>query len=123
MRLSIREAVVLLVMMLFAGPLFGGCYWLPLLKLTSGRDPWLTIGLICGLAITVFGLGYARATPRGHMLAVWLCAVALLLALRAAFGNLGRDLVFFGMAHMVALLGTAVVSAVGHAMRIRHAGL
>ncbi len=86
------------------GVLMGGVYSAPAMHITKERDPWLTLLLAFGLAITVFGIGFATHIPFIYLWVVWLVSVVLLLLGRAAYGNLGHNLERFGMVHNVTLL-------------------
>jgi len=98
-----KEFVLIALVFPLLGILMGGIYSYPAMRLTKERDPWLTLLLGVGLAITVFGVGYAAHTPPIYLVSVWLVSVLLLLLARAAFGNLGHSFERFGMVHMATL--------------------
>ena len=58
-----ETALMMIVGVPVIGVLMGGIYSLPAMKVTDERDPWLTTLLACGLAITVFGIGFITGTP------------------------------------------------------------
>ena len=86
------------------GVLMGGVYSVPAMHITKECDPWLTLLLSFGLAVTVFGIGLATHIPLIYLSVVWSFSVLLLLLRRAAYGNLGHNLEPFGMVHSVTLL-------------------
>jgi hypothetical protein len=49
----------------FLGVLFGGIYSVPAILLSRGRDPWLSVLLLSGLALTVFGAGAGLLRAHG----------------------------------------------------------
>jgi|GEM_PF-2702290 len=99
-----KEMVLIALVFPFLGILMGGIYSYPAMRLTKERDPWLTLLLAVGLAITVFGIGYAVHTRPVYIVSVWLVSVLLLLLARTAFGNLGHSFERFGIVHMATLL-------------------
>lgn len=86
------------------GILMGGIYSFPAMRLTKERDPWLTLLLAVGLAVTVFGLGCPVGTPVEQLAVVWAVSILLLLAARMMYGGLGHSLERFGIVHMATLL-------------------
>lgn len=86
------------------GVLLGGLYSFPAMRFTRERDPWLTLLLACGLAITVFGLGLLSQTPPQTLGFVFGASILLLLSARWLYGSLGHSLERFGLVHMATLL-------------------
>lgn len=86
------------------GLLMGGMYSMPAIRLSKGHDPWLSVLLSCGLAITVFGLGYLADTPILLSTGGWLFAFISLLLARRHYGTLDGNLERFGLVHALALL-------------------
>jgi hypothetical protein len=105
---------MVLLRMPVLGILFGGVYSLPAMRITKERDPWLTLLLAGGLAITVFGIGLPTHTPPLLLAALWLLSIGLLLLRRAAYGSLGRNLERFGLVHATTLLLTFFVIMLMH---------
>jgi hypothetical protein len=103
---------LLLVAVPVLGIFFGGVYSLPAMYVTKERDPWLTLLLGIGLALTVFGIGLPTQMPPLYLAAVWLASIVLLLAARAAHGSLGHNLERFGKVHAVTLGLTLLVVAI-----------
>lgn len=103
-----REALLLAPALPFLGILFGGIYAVPAIWLSRGRDPWLSVLLLSGLALTVFGAGFLLPISTGHLGWVYLVVAVAFFVVRRAFGDLGRNLEHFGGVHLPALgLGTA----------------
>ncbi|WP_441289341.1 hypothetical protein ACSRUE_00720 [Sorangium sp. KYC3313] len=69
---------------------------MPAILLPRGRDPWLSVLLLSGLALTVFGAGSLL-----RILAGLLGAVALFVV-RRAYGGLDGDLERLGIVHLFA---------------------
>jgi hypothetical protein len=86
------------------GLLMGGIYSMPAMRLCKGREPWLSVSLSIGLAITVFGLGYLADTPILFSIGAWSFSVILLLVVRRLHGTLDGNLERFGLVHATALL-------------------
>ena len=99
-----------LLLILVAGPvvglLLGGIYSWPAIQLTKGREPWLTLLLAAGLAITVFGIGQASDASLFLVGGVWMLAVFLLLVVCRVQGALDHNLERFGMVHALALIAS-----------------
>jgi hypothetical protein len=93
------------------GLLMGGIYSMPAMRLCKGREPWLSVLLSFGLAITVFGLGYLVETPILFSTGGWGFSVILLLVARRLYGTLDGNLERFGLVHAFALLTTFVLAA------------
>lgn len=93
------------------GILMGGVYSWPAIHFTKGRDPWLTLLLAVGLAITVFGIGLPTQTPLLHSGLLYLVSIGLLLLARTFYGNLGENVEHFGMVHMLVFLLTLLLAA------------
>jgi hypothetical protein len=94
------------------GLLFGGIYSMPAIHITRGREPWLTLLLSAGLAVTVFGVGYLGGIPPSFALGAWLFSAALLLVARRLYGNLADNLERFGLVHALTLVIAIVLSFV-----------
>jgi hypothetical protein len=98
------------------GLLMGGIYSMPAMHLCKGREPWLSLSLSLGLAVTVFGLGYLGDTPVILSAAGWGLSVILLLLARRLYGSLDGKLERFGLVHASALLivfGLAALTRAG----------
>jgi len=93
------------------GLLMGGIYSMPAMRVCKGREPWLSVSLSIGLAITVFGLGYVADTPILFSIGAWSFSVILLLVARRLHGTLDGNLERFGLVHAVALLIAFVLAA------------
>jgi hypothetical protein len=105
------NVVALIALVPVVGLLLGGVYSVPAIKITNGRDPWLSILLGLGLAVTVFGTGLMFAVPLSHLTIVWAVGILLLLGARALYGSLDHSLERFGMAHAPTLLLTTLAVA------------
>ena len=97
------ELLLIALMMPILGIFFGGIYSYPAQRLTGGRDPWHTMLLGLGLAVTVFGIGYPTGASPATLGLVWLGSIGLLLLVRAAFG-LSGNFEHYGFAHLGTLL-------------------
>ena len=86
------------------GLLMGGIYSLPAMRVCKGREPWLSVSLSIGLAITVFGLGHLSDTPILFSIGAWGFSVILLLIARRLYGTLDGNVERFGLVHATALL-------------------
>ena len=86
------------------GLLMGGIYSMPAMHVCKGREPWLSVSLSIGLAITVFGLGYLTDTLILFSVGAWGFSVILLLVARRLYGTLDGNLERFGLVHAAALL-------------------
>lgn len=106
-----REALLLCLALPFLGVLFGGIYSVPAIKLSRGRDPWLSVLLLSGLALTVFGAGYLLRIPPGRLGGVYVVTAAAFFVVRRAFGGLERNLERFGVVHLFALVLVAFAHA------------
>jgi hypothetical protein len=93
------------------GLLMGGVYSIPAMRVCKGREPWLSVSLSIGLAITVFGLGYLADTPILFSIGAWGFSVILLLVIRHLYGTLDGNLERFGLVHAAALLIAVVLAA------------
>jgi hypothetical protein len=94
------------------GLLMGGVYSMPAIHFTRGREPWLSILLSVGLAVTVFGVGSVLHVPLAYLAIIWVFTIGLLLGARALLGSLDHNLERFGMVHGLALFITFLVSMV-----------
>ena len=92
------------------GLLMGGIYSMPAMRICQGREPWLTLSLGIGLAVTVFGLGYLTDTPMLCSAAAWGLSLILLLLARRLHGTLDGNLERFGLVHAAALLMALLLS-------------
>jgi hypothetical protein len=106
-----REALLLFVALPVVGVLFGGIYSVPAIKLSRGRDPWLSVLLLSGLALTVFGTGFLLRIPAARLGGVYMVVSVALFAVRRAFGGLERNLERFGIVHLLALLLVLIANA------------
>jgi hypothetical protein len=97
------------------GLLMGGIYSWPAMRLCRGREPWLSMCLSVGLAITILGLGHLTDTPMLHSAGGWAFSVLLLLAARRQYGTLDGNLERFGLVHAAALLITFALAALAGA--------
>ena len=79
---------------------------MPAMLITKERDPWLTLLLAVGLAVTVFGIGLFAHTPPLYLAAVWLVSIVILLLRRATYGSLGHNIERFGVVHAATLILT-----------------
>lgn len=93
------------------GLLMGGIYSMPAMRVCKGREPWLSVSLSIGLAITVFGLGYLADTPILFSCGAWAFSVILLLVARRLHGTLDGNLERFGLVHAAALLTAFALAA------------
>jgi hypothetical protein len=100
-----------IVFWLFAGALFGvllgGVYSLPAINIAKEREPWLSLLLSLGLAVTVFGLGCLLHTPLAYSVGVWVLTIGLLQLARLSFGLNPEH---FGFVHVAAVVITYCVS-------------
>jgi len=115
-KIDARKITATVVAALIAAPvvgfLMGGIYSLPAIRITRGREPWLSILLSVGLAGTVFGLGFLLGVPVTYGTGVWVLSIGLLLATRKSLGGLDQNLERFGMVHALALLITFLIAVV-----------
>jgi len=106
-----ETAVVFGVGLPVVGLLMGGIYSVPAISLCKGREPWLSVLLSFGLAVTIFGLGHLGATPIIFSTGAWGFSVMLLLVARRLCGNLDDNLERFGLVHAGALVIAVVLAA------------
>ncbi|WP_437983866.1 hypothetical protein [Sorangium sp. So ce117] len=111
-----REALLLCLAVPFIGILFGGIYSVPAIQLSRGRDPWLSVLLLSGLALTVFGAGSLLRIPASLLGGVYVVAAVALFVVRRAYGGLDGNLERFGIVHLFAL---ALVSFAHTAMLVQ----
>jgi hypothetical protein len=104
----LREAAGIVLAIPVLGVLLGGVYSLPAGYLTNERDPWYTLLLACGLAVTTFGVGLLAGVPFLILLGVWGVSLVLFLLARWVFGDLGIER--FGMVHAATLMLTAYIA-------------
>jgi hypothetical protein len=110
-KLEATDVVGAIVGVPLLGVLMGGVYSLPAMKVTKGKDPWLTILLAMALGLTVGGVGTVlHCGRRDLLLGVWRVSVALLLLARLAYGSLGHGVERFGLVHAPTLVAAIVVS-------------
>jgi hypothetical protein len=98
------EIALIAIAVPLLGGLMGGIYSLPAIRFTKEREPWLTLLLAAGLAVTVFGIGHLLRGPLQTLFWIYLASLTLLLLARWAFGSLGHNLERFGMVHMATLM-------------------
>ena len=94
------------------GLMLGGIYSIPAMKITRERDPWLTLALILGLSVTVFGVGSLLRTPIMWIVILWLGGIVLLLAARQLHGSLGHNLERFGIVHAPVLFISFILGTI-----------
>jgi hypothetical protein len=99
-----RDMLIVPIAVLVLGVLMGGMYSVPAMRVTSCRDPWLTILLGVGLSVTVGALGFAFGLTFLLIVGTWIFAWALLLV-RRFFGKLDHNLERFGLVHAATLVG------------------
>jgi hypothetical protein len=102
-RIGVGEIALIIFAVPLLGGLMGAIYSWPSMSLTKERDPWLTLLLACGLAVTVFGLGHLMQAPPASLSWVFAISIVLLLLARLAFGSLGHNFERFGMVHIATL--------------------
>ena len=88
----------------------GGIYSMPAMQVCKGREPWLSLSLSVGLAVTVLGLGYLTDTPILLSSLAWGFSLILLILARHFHGTLDGNLERFGLVHAVALLMALLLS-------------
>ena len=86
------------------GILMGGIYSLPAMKFTGNKEPWYTLSLAFGLAITVLVIGLFLFKSNLHIL-IAILAANILLLIRRRFGKLDHNVERFGLVHAVTLTG------------------
>lgn len=94
--------------------MLGGLYSLPAIKLTRGREPWLSILLGLGLAITIAALGLPAGLSWPVLAILWVVCLLLMMAARWFYGSLGESLESFGIVHMVALMAVFAAGSWKH---------
>lgn len=114
MQKILKNALIILIGMPIMGLLFGGIYSLPVIYLTKEKEPWLSLLLSFGLAITVLGMGFLGQVPLSYLVCVWLFTIICLFIARKIFGSLGHNLERFGMVHSLALLLTFLIITLCH---------
>ena len=107
-----REALLLCLALPFLGVLFGGIYSVPAIKLSRGREPWLSSLLLSGLALTVFGAWFLLRIPAARLGGVYVVVAVAFFVVRRAFGGLQRNLEHFGIVHLFALVLVVVAHAI-----------
>lgn len=112
-----ENALTMIVGLPVLGVLMGCIYSLPAMKLTDERDPWLTILLGGGLAITVFGIGFFTDTPPFWSIALFGLSLILVLAARLLYGSLGHNIERFGLVHMLVLMLALILAALANARK------
>ena len=106
--------VIILVAVPVLGFYLGGIYWMPAVSITKGREPWLSLLLAGGLAITLFGLGLAAQAPILYLGIVWVITVLLLLLVRRLWGALDSNIERFGVVHALALTALFLITGLKH---------
>ena len=109
---AIETTIVMLIGIPVVGLLMGGIYSLPAIRLSKGREPWLSGLLSIGLAITVFGVGFLGDTPVSLSVGAWLISIVLLELARRSHGTLDGNLERFGLVHASALMIAFLLSVV-----------
>jgi hypothetical protein len=117
-----REALLLCLAVPFLGILFGGIYSVPAIQLSRGRDPWLSVLLLSGLALTVFGAGSLLRIPAGRLAGVYVVAAVAFFVVRRVLGGLERNLERFGVVHLFALMLVSFAHAATLVERHPHQG-
>ena len=102
--------VIILVGVPVLGFYLGGIYWMPAVSITKGREPWLSLLLAGGLAVTLFGLGLAAQAPILYLGIIWVIAVLLLLLVRRVLGALDSNIENFGVVHALALTALFLIT-------------
>jgi hypothetical protein len=95
-----QNVLIVLIAAPVLGVLMGGVYSVPSMRITSCRDPWLTILLGAGLSITVGVIGFAFDLGLLRIVGAW-----ALLLVRRFFGKLDHNLERYGLVHAVTLVG------------------
>jgi len=115
----LKTLAIILIAVPMLGIMAGGIYSLPAIKLTKGREPWLSLLLAVGLAITIFGLGATANVSRLTLGGIWVAGVVLLLLARWFYGSLSHSLESFGAVHLFMLMAAlfAVTWKVGKERR------
>ena len=111
-----RNALLVLLAVPVVGLLMGGLYSWPAFALTKRREPWLSMSLSMGLALTVFGIGWWLQAPVGLLIGAWVVSVLLLLAASWLSGGVGRNYERFGFVHVATLFITVGVAMAARAM-------
>jgi hypothetical protein len=101
---KLRDTLGVLIAVPVLGVLMGGIYSLPAMRVTSGREPWLTILLFLGLSVTVLCIGFGTGLGSGWISVAWMSACVVLLV-RRSFGKLDHSLERFGLLHALTVAG------------------
>ncbi|MGK3996719.1 hypothetical protein [Sorangium sp. So ce1024] len=99
-----RGALLLCLALPFLGVVFGGIYSVSAIKLSRGRDPWLSVLLLSGLACTVISAGFLLQIPAARLGGVCVVLAAAFFVVRRVLGGLDRNLERFGLVHLLALV-------------------
>lgn len=110
-RSSVQEVLGLLIGLPIVLVLLGGLYSIPIMKVTKGREPALTVLIAIALAAMVGGIGFAAKTPASHSLVLASAVLGMLVLARKVYGSLGRNIEHFGMVHQLTLLGALSLAA------------
>jgi hypothetical protein len=100
----LRSTLLIVFATPLLGVLMGGVYWLAAVKLSGGREPWLGLLLLLGIAVTVFGGGSALQIPLLNLGLPFVVASVSLLVIRRIYGDLARNLEHFGIVHVFAVV-------------------
>ena len=100
----LQTLAILCIAVPMLGFMAGGIYSFPAIKLTKGKEPWLSMLLAAGLAVTVLGIGASGKLPWLTMGGIWLVGVALLVLARWFYGSLSHSLESFGVVHVFMLM-------------------
>lgn len=114
-----REALVIILALPIVGLFMGAVFSFPAMKVSRGRDPWLTLLLALALAVTVFGVGIPAGGAPRHLLLVLGLALLLLLLVRLFVWSFDGNAERFGMIHGLTLVLLLVVVMVDRRLRAR----
>ena len=101
---EVRDFLIYLIAVPVIGLLMGGIYSLPAMRITNGREPWLTILLSVGLSTTVIAIGFACGLSIPVVAGAWGFA-CVALVVRRCFGKLDHSVERFGLIHALTLVG------------------
>src|SRR5882672_10580608 len=81
----------------------GGVWGVGAYKMTRGKEPWFTVSMLCGLAITVAALAWFGGVSSQVAAYTFLGTGCAFVALRSFFGK-GSAIEMFVAPHLVAVL-------------------